>query len=192
MTLKEYEDKINGLKAERDSERAELEQAVEAAEKAQREALAQATAAYTAASVTTYHEAQEAARTAGDAAKMYRDKLETINRTPMVTENEYAVMKREGFDLASEAIEVERDNIKSLIDQMGECTERAKKKIEKVNELLQTLQHDLALDDACMVLANGKHIHMEHLELRWRDYSLFEYVRAQKEHPVYTREAKKK
>lgn len=190
MTLEEYEDKINGLKAERDSERAELEQAVEAAEKAQREALAQATAAYTAASVTTYHEAQEAARTAGDAATMYRDKLKNLEESPIVSKDEYEDMKTEIFGVISSELDSERQSIRKLIDKMGECADRAQKTIEKANELLSVLQHDLAFDDACLETVQGRRVHFDHLECRWRDFSLLEYVRAQKAHPVYSKEAK--
>lgn len=183
--LNEFENTINGLLEARNAEISVLESNIKAAEEAERIALEATANAYEAADVKEYHKSQDAARTSKDAVDMYSRKLAELKRTPVVNAEEHKAMKGEIMAAIQKEVEEARRTFVAAIDKASESVKALSGEIEKGNRLLHALQHDLALDDACIVGGNGQRVHVDSKEDRWTDYALFEYVRKVKSHPLY-------
>jgi len=172
----EVENKINKILADRATETAELEEKVEVAKSQQKTANEGMDAATTAGDVKAYQKAKAERREVEDIIEMYTKRLEALEHKPLISKGEYET----GVAQIMAALgEVSADAKKRIVEHMeqiriiaAECTAE----ITNGNEVLKQWQHEIYRDKAEQTLGNGKGVHMEHLEKKFKDYSVPQFA----------------
>lgn len=174
--ITELESKIKKILADRVAEAADLEERVEAAKHKQKEANEAMDEATIAGDLKAYQKAKEERKDAEDAIEMHCKRLEALDNKPLISKVEY----EKGVAQIMAALgEVSADAKKRIVEHMeqiriiaAECTAE----ITNGNEVLHQLQHDIYRDKAEQILASGKGVYMEHLEKKFKDFSVPQFA----------------
>ena len=174
--LTQIEKEFEQVKAKNDKEIADLQQALETAKAEADKAQQKVIDAKQGSSPTAFSKAVADQQTASNIVEFYTGKIEKLQSEPLVTEEEYKDFT---------------DRIKADIDRLNEQTSKevadalevlAKvqpvltEHLNKGNELLKHLQHDLYKDDASTVNARGDKVRLKNLENRYSEYGLTQNI----------------
>ena len=174
--LTQSEKEFEQVKAKNDKEIADLQQALETAKAEADKAQQKVIDAKQGSSPTSFSKAVADQQTANNIVEFYTGKIEELQSEPLVTEEEYNDFT---------------DRIKADIDRLNEQTSKevedalevlAKvqpvltEHLNKGNELLKHLQHDLYKDDATTVNAKGDKVRLSNLENRHKEYGLTQKI----------------
>ena len=174
--LTQSEKEFEQVKAKNDKEIADLQQALETAKAEADKAQQKVIDAKQGSSPTSFSKAVADQQTANNIVEFYTGKIEELQSEPLVTEEEYNDFT---------------DRIKADIDRLNEQTSKevedalevlAKvqpvltEHLNKGNELLKHLQHDLYKDDATTVNARGDKVRLKNLENRYSEYGLSQKI----------------
>lgn len=174
--ITEVESKIKKILADRVAEAADLEERVEVAKQQQRAANEAMDAATTAGDVKAYQKAKADRRDAGDAIEMHCKRLDALEHKPLISKGEY---ENGVAQIMSALGEVSADAKKRIVEHMeqiriiaAECTAE----ITNGNEVLHQWQHEIYRDKAEQMLPSGKGVHIDHLEKRFKDFSVTQFA----------------
>lgn len=127
-------------------------------------------------SATAFSKAVAEEQTASNIVEYYADKVEELQSKPLVTDDEYKEfterIKAEIDKLNDEASKEVADALEVLAKVQPVLTEH----LNKGNELLKHLQHDLYKDDATTVNAKGDKVRLSNLENRHKEYGLSQKI----------------
>lgn len=174
--LTQIEKELEQVKAKNDKEIADLQQALETAKAEADKAQQKVIDAKQGSSPTAFSKAVADHQTASNIVEYYAGKIEELQSEPLVTEEEYKDFT---------------DRIKAEIDKLNDETGKAVKEalevlakaqpvltdnLNKGNDMLKHLQHDLYKDDASMTVANGSRVRLPNLENRHKEYGLSQNI----------------
>lgn len=174
--LTQIEKELEKVKAKNDKEVADLQQALETAKAEADKAQQKVIDAKQGSDPTAFSKAVADQQTANNIVEFYTGKVEELHSEPLVTEEEYKDFT---------------DRIKADIDRLNEQTSKevtdalevlAKAQpvltehLNKGNELLKHLQHDLYKDDASTTNAKGDKVRLSNLENRHKEYGLSQKI----------------
>ena len=170
--LDKFKTKVNRILAEYRGKDAELWAKITETEEARARAREAAATAYAAGDEKAYHLAKEKERQHSDSISFYTQKMTEHSADPAIDSGQYSDLLAECMAILAESVRSDTAKIVSLMDKIIQIGEENEQTIREGNEILRTLQHDLAGDDACYTCQNGKKIHMDSLERRFSDYSV--------------------
>lgn len=174
--LTQIEKEFEQVKAKNDKEIADLQQALETAEAEADKAQQKVIDAKQGSSPTAFSKAVADQQTASNIVEYYAGKVEELQSKPLVTDDEYKEfterIKAEIDKLNDEAGKEVADALEVLAKVQPVLTEH----LNKGNELLKHLQHDLYKDDASKTLANGNKVRLTTLENRHKKYGLSQNI----------------
>lgn len=170
--LKEIEEKIKAIVKKNQDEIAKYEQEIKHAQFAEEKARKEKEEAKKKDDLDAYTELLDVFRKASDILDFYSGKLAKLKSEPIIGEEEYNNYTK---IIKSELDELNRKNrvkAQNLLRELTIIEPELNINLEKGNDLLSILQHDLYKDDASMQKADGSRIRMDHLENRYKDYRL--------------------
>ena len=173
--VKEIESRIEKIKANTAAEVSDLGEKLESLKQQRQNACEKMEKATVSGDVKTYREAKAAYQEAVDIDEMYNKRLNNLESKPLITKGEY---ERGIAQIMAELGEISADAKKQIVEHMEKIriiVTECKTEIEKGNEVLHKWQHEVYRDKAEKELANGKMMHMEELEKKYRDYSVAQF-----------------
>ena len=174
--LIKIEKELEQVKAKNDKEIADLQAEVDKAQAEHTKAQEKVIKAKQGSSATAFSKAVAEEQTAGNIVEYYAGKVEELQSKPLVTDDEYKEF--------TERIKAEIDK---LNDEAGKAVKEALEVLAKAqpvlidnlnkgNDLLKHLQHDLYKDDATTVNAKGERVRLNNLENRHKEYGLSQKI----------------
>lgn len=119
-----------------------------------------------------YSEAVAKQQTANNILEFYTGKLEKLKSEPMVSKEEYEEYTNRIKQILDKVNDDKREQAQELLKELVVIEPELTINIDKGNELLSTLQHEVYKDDASMDNRSGGRVRMEHLENRYKNYEL--------------------
>ena len=174
--LAQIEKEFEQVKAKNDKEIADLQQALETARAEADKAQQKVIDAKQGSSATAFSKAVTDQQTASNIVEYYAGKIKELQSEPLVTEEEYKDftdrIKADIDQLNEQSSKEVADALEVLAKVQPVLTEH----LNKGNELLKHLQHDLYKDDASMTSANGNKVRLARLENRHKEYGLSQKI----------------
>lgn len=123
-----------------------------------------------------YRTAKQNRSNADDAIEMYSARIETLNKKPLITEEEY----REGASKAMEYLKslsaATRRKLIEHVEEMKTIAENATKELEDGNRILHEWQHTLYRDDCIRKTNNGSQYYDRSLEQKYEDWEIIQFI----------------
>ena len=127
---------------------------------------------------SVFTKANQDLRNAKDIANFYLDKIDEIKDDPYITKEEHKTY--------STRIKVELDKLNhakklragELLKELAEIQEEVAPVLQKGQDMLHDLQHDILKDTAETTTATGVKIHLDSLEDKYQDYTLVQWLEA--------------
>lgn len=174
--ITEVENKIKKILADRVAEAADLEERVEVAKQQQKAANDAMDAATTAGDLKAYQKAKADRKDAGDAIEMHGKRLDTLEHKPLISKGEYEKGVAQIMAALGEVSADAKKQIVSHLEQIRIIAADCTAEITRGNETLHQWQHDIFRDSAEMTVGNGNKVHMEHLEKKFKDFSVPQFA----------------
>lgn len=147
---------------------------------------------------SVFAKANQDLRNAKDIANFYLDKIDEIKDDPYITKEEH--------EAYSTRIKVELDKLNhakklragELLKELAEIQEEVAPVLQKGQDMLHDLQHNILKDTAETTTGTGVKVHLDSLEDKYQDYTLVQWLEAiNKQYPSqqlmsYTNEGGKK
>lgn len=132
--------------------------------------------AFSNADIDTFSAAQNDAKKAGDAAALYAKQVERLKNEPLLSQAEYENYLADIMADLAARVEADKKKISALAVQIETIANAEAEYLNKGNELLQKLQHEVMKDDACVQAANGQRVHVDQLEKKFNDWSVISFA----------------
>lgn len=170
--LTQIEKEFEQIKAKNDKEIADLQQALETAKAEADKAQEKVIDAQQGSSPTAFSKAVADQQTASNIVEFYTGKIEELQSEPLVTEEEYKDFTERIKTELDKMNEEARETVKEALEVLEKVEPVLTENLNKGNDLLEHLQHDLYKDDASMTTATGAKVRMTNLENRHKEYGL--------------------
>lgn len=170
--LKEIEKELQQIIELQEKENTDLQQELDAA-KADEEKAAQAVIeAKKGNDPKAYAQAAADYQTAANIVEFCSGRLEKLESKPLITEEEYNEYTTRIKDELDKITNRGKAKARELLSELAAIEPGVTININKGNDLLANLQHNIFKDDASMETGNGNRVRMKHLENRYIDYEL--------------------
>ena len=174
-TLEEINSKWLKNYEEKEKEKADFLEKYEIAKERIKQAVSAADRAYKNADMKAYYKAQEDKRFNEDAAKMYLDKVQEIEREPYITKKEFSELFKETENYFKSVVEQDRESLADVAMEMVRIKEKESAALSAANEFIKFAQVDLLKSPDRLMSESGMVEIMGVKQLR--DYDALNFVR---------------
>lgn len=167
--LKGVEDQISSILANADAKIEEAHKKANAAHEAQDKAANDIALARKDGNVEAYTKANEELKLASDSRRMFYDIADSIDTEPLITKDEYEAMLSQ-INLELDSVNTKaKERAATLFKQIEQISQETNEYINYGNTLMNKLQHEVYKDRAELPLSNGKMVHVDSLEKRYKN-----------------------
>ncbi|MBT2731651.1 hypothetical protein [Carnobacterium sp. ISL-102] len=128
------------------------------------------------AKASVFAKANQDFRDAKDVAEFYLDKIDEIKDNPYISKEEhkaYSTRIKSSLDKLNHSKKLRAGE---LLKELAEIQEEVAPVLQKGQEILHNLQHDILKDNAETTTAKGVKVHLDNLEDKYQDYTLVQWI----------------
>jgi hypothetical protein len=123
-----------------------------------------------------YAKANQDLRNAKDIEQFYLDKIDEIKNYPYIRKEEhkaYSTRIKSALDKLNHAKKLRAGE---LLKELAKIQEEVAPVLQKGQQILHNLQHDILKDNAEITTATGVKVHLDNLEDKYQDYALVQWI----------------
>lgn len=153
--LESIKAKVSKIVEAKNAERAACIEKYEIALKRKEEALEEAQKAYEEANTSAYHAAQDKIRESSDAANMFKDRADIVERSPYITQAEFNELLKKIEDNQDKKIEADREQLAGAFRLIRDIYKREDQEIGEINDFIKYLQLEVLKKMPGLTANNG-------------------------------------
>lgn len=184
-TLESIKARVDKIVEEVNIEHAACIRKYEESIKRKEEALEEAQEAYNAANTKAYHAAQDKIRESTDTANMFKDRADTIERSPYITQEEFNDIWNQINELQDKKVSEDMERLAGVFQVIKEIYDREDQEIGEINDFIKYLRLKVLKNMPGLTTGSGNFIEQPHKIEHYRNTRLYSYLGYIKDESIF-------